>query len=321
MRLFILISKFFVGLVICIIAAELVLSLFPVATGFQRDTKPFPIRHWKPKTEYVWSNGWNFRNPQKGWTNNYGFSNVKDYKPKQAQVLLIGDSYFEAQQVSRGNTIEDVIQKETKSETYTIAVSGSTLPDYIKYLEYGVNEFDPKKIILKLYDFDLLVAFGTDYPMGSYFTETEDSFILHTTEPNLANFKFKNFMKKSSLLRYLFINLKIVERLKSFLSFSKKESTPQKDIKSLLQKLPKYLQYEFKRIQIDPNSVLIMTNSDLFVTELEASGFHAVNIEKHLEKVEQNTKFKMNFAPYDYHWNFRGHYKAGKVLSKELLQL
>lgn len=318
MRLFTLTFKIFIGFVACAIVAELILSLFPVATGFQRDTENFPIRHWKPDSNYVYSNGWNFRNAQKGSTNNYGFSNVKDYTKNGAEILLIGDSYFEAQQVSRGNTIEDVIQKLSNKNTYTISVSGSALPDYIKYLEYGLKEFNPKQVVVKIFDADLVGAFTTEYPMGSYFVQTENSFILKTTEANLTNFKMKNFFKKSSLLRYCLINLKILEQIKLAFDFTDEDESIEPDLELLTKKLKVYLSVKFKELNLDKKSVLILTNHETLFTNLATDGFNVLNIEKALSKIEDNTDYSMNFAPYDYHWNFRGHFKAGQAVNRAL---
>lgn len=315
------ISKFFLGMFLGLLCIEVILSIMPVATAFDRDTKSFPIRHWLPNSTYVYSNGWNFRNPQEGRLNNYGFVNVPDYSKGGSDVLVIGDSYIEAQQVLQDMTAHAIVKQKTGLETYAIGINDSQFADYMKYMEYGVQEFNPKYIVIKSFDADFYKAFSNPRPQGSYFSDSETNLQLLTHPEDLQQGKLRNFLKQSNLMRYLFINLRVPKKLISEIQLLRGKETKQSlslDAEQV-DAMMHFLAEQLDKLSIDKNRVILISDSAEGFEHISSHGFAVINSSELLSKFELETGFSGNNLPYDGHWNFRGHYLVGSAIAEKVL--
>ena len=312
---FISIFKVALGFMAGLLCIELALQFMPTATGFQRSSEPFPIRHWKPNTTYQYSNGWNFRNPQSGHINNYGFVNVKDYDSPKADVLVIGDSYIEAQQVTQDMTLHAVIEQQTGLNTYSIGINDSQFADYIHYMRYGMKTFTPDWLVIKLFASDLQYSFNSAMPQGAYFETSENGLNIKINPPR-ANSALRNQIKKSALLRYVFLNLRLPAQIKRLLS---KPTTPPAFNAAQYQPLITFFDDELRQHNLDKSRVIFITDSDQVSALLDQNQFKHVHSERILTQMFATTGFRGNDEPYDGHWNFRGHYQVGQAISALLI--
>jgi len=321
-RLSTLTFKLFIGCLVFAIALEVGLSFLPVATAFERDEQAFPIRHWKPYSNYTYSNGWNFRNPQSGRVNNYGFVNVMDYQAGKADVLVIGDSYIEAQQVPQEMTLHAVNQSITGLATYAIGINDSHFADYVRYMEYGVKEYAPEFVVVKLFDSDLYKAFSNPKPQGSYFQLDNEQATLVTNKINLNSGKLRNQLKKSNVLRYLFLNLmlpkKAIAAMKSIIKPAKADDTELAVKQFPYQAVFSLFEQKLKQLSVNKKNVIFITDSEFVSQSVAEMGYKSVNSQHILQQFQQETGFQGNNLPYDGHWNFRGHYLVGSQVAETI---
>lgn len=309
------IFKVGLGFIVGLLLIELVLQVMPTATGFQRSSEPFPIRHWKPNSTYQYSNGWNFRNPQSGNVNNYGFVNVKDYDSPKADVVVIGDSYIEAQQVTQDMTFHAIIEQETGLNTYSIGTNDSQFADYINYLRYGMETFSPDWLVIKLFASDLQGSDKSAMPQGAYFEESEQGLSIQVNPPR-ANSALRNYIKKSALLRYLFLNLRLPAQIKRLLS---SPSAPPVFDAAQYQPLITFFDNELRLHNVNKNRVIFITDSDEVSALLDQNQYKHIHSGQILTEMFEKTGFRGNDEPYDGHWNFRGHHQVGQAVSALLV--
>ena len=311
------IFKVFLGMLLGLLVLEASLQVLPTATGFQRANESFPIRHWKPNSSYVYSNGWNFRNPQSGRVNNYGFVNSKDYEPKGADVLVIGDSYVEAQQVLQNMTLHAVIEQESNLSTYAIGINDSQFADYINYMKYGLKEFQPEWLVIKLFATDLSYSFQNRLPQGAYFVELDNGQLdIEINPENLQQGGLRNLLKNSALLRYLFLNLRIPGKVRSFFADKPTQTDAIAVAESKFQPIMSYFLEVLNQHNFRKDRIVFVTDSDEVETLLNGSDFKNVNAKYLLSKLQSESKYMGNDLPYDGHWNYRGHYLVGEAVAK-----
>ena len=97
------------SIVVCLLAAEIVLRFLPVSTGLRSVpvTAADPILHFTPNRPFVNSLGWNIHNVVHGRVNNAGFVNDQDYvRDGPPLIAVIGDSFIEAQMVAYPQTLQ-----------------------------------------------------------------------------------------------------------------------------------------------------------------------------------------------------------------------
>ncbi|UAA39646.1 hypothetical protein KIH87_04620 [Paraneptunicella aestuarii] len=313
------IFKTLVGLLIGIILLECLLQILPTATGFERENDDFPIRHWKPDSTYVYSNGWNFRNPQSGRVNNYGFVNVKDYTAGGADVLVLGDSYIEAQQVPQNMTLHAVIEQETSLSTYAIGINDSQFADYINYMQYGLSEFKPTWLVVKLFESDLSSSDKNHLPQGAYFITENEEISLKVNPSNKSQSGLRNALKQSALLRYLFLNLRLPAKIKQFVASI--SPTPNKDSTTVVnyQKLLDFFYTQLEQHHFSKERVIFITDSQNVESLLRKNALKYVNSTTLIDTLFAESGFRGNDFPYDGHWNFRGHYLVGQSVAKLII--
>ena len=122
--------------------------------------------------------------------------------------MVIGDSYVEALQVDHNETLPEIIEQlDDNLDVYAMAISAISLSQYIKYIEFAEEEFDPKEY--------LIVVVGNDFDeslcsykrkQGTYcFDENfELQFI-----PFPGYSTIRNLARSSAFMRYVVFNLSI----------------------------------------------------------------------------------------------------------------
>ena len=97
------------SIVVCLLAAEIVLRFLPVSTGLRSMpvTAADPMLHFTPNRPFVNSLGWNMHNVVHGRVNNAGFVNDQDYvRDGPPLIAVIGDSFIEAQMVRYAESLQ-----------------------------------------------------------------------------------------------------------------------------------------------------------------------------------------------------------------------
>jgi hypothetical protein len=151
-----------ITVVLCLLAAEIVLRFLPVASGTQpvAVNAQSPVFHFTPNRDIVYSLDWDLVLANRRHINNAGFVNDQDYRKDDPLPLLavIGDSYIEAPMVPYGDTLPGRLAKayEGRARVYSFAASGAPLSQYLIWARHAVREYGAQVIVINVVgnDFD-----------------------------------------------------------------------------------------------------------------------------------------------------------------------
>jgi hypothetical protein len=167
-----------------------------------------PVAHFQPNVDYRYSAGWNFAVQSRKRSNNFGYANSADYQPGEATPLLmvIGDSFVEAQEVDAGASAAEVLHARLagKGRVYSIGLSGSALSQYLAFAEYARDTFRPQAMVFIVIgnDFDeSLLKYKSD-PRLHYFDEHGR---LRRIDYELST--ARKLLRHSAFVRYVMFNL------------------------------------------------------------------------------------------------------------------
>ena len=207
------------SIVVCLLAAEIVLRFLPVSTGLRSVpvTAADPILHFTPNRPFVNSLGWNMHNVVHGRVNNAGFVNDQDYvRDGPPLIAVIGDSFIEAQMVAYPQTLQGRLAAALapKFRVYSFAGSGAPLSQYLIWAGFAVREYGARAVVINVVgnDFDeSLAAYRVGPGFWQYAPDANGVLQLKLT-PHRAG-TLISFARQSALARYVIINLGIQNRL------------------------------------------------------------------------------------------------------------
>lgn len=152
---------------------------------------------------------------QKGkWSvNNFGWNSPYDYrtdKSAKLRIAVIGDSFIEALMVNNTDTYPSRLQSDS-SEVYAFGISGAPFSQYLHMSRYVAKTFDPDVFIFNIVYNDFNENL-TENQENKYFKtlkiSAENKITEVTPEPYTLSFS-KKLMKRSALMRYIYINLQM----------------------------------------------------------------------------------------------------------------
>lgn len=214
--IFKIIFRIGVGFALILIAAEIVLQFLPVKTGFKRpDTIAVDMPpHWQPNQSFIYSSGWRMDNPQTGWMNNKGYPTPIDFENGKKAVIVVGDSFVENQMNSWSESFMGLLEGDAPYPVYAFGLSGAQAADYIALAHYAAQNYEPQHMIIVLQNGDFASAIEA-YQPGHYFMQKESGiWSLDKLPYSHRNARIRNFLKRSALIRYVMMNLKLQDQLK-----------------------------------------------------------------------------------------------------------
>lgn len=210
------------GFVFVCVAAEIVLRFLPVSTPLRPRpvNAEHPVFQFEPNHSFVFSRDWNFAVASKGWINNDGFVNDRDYvaQDEKPLVAVVGDSFIEAVMVPYRQTAHGRLAQalEGKTRVYSFAASGAPLSQYLVWAEYARNTYAPDALVISVVgnDFDESLASYSICPGQHHFVPDEHGKL------QLQRFDFEPnpigpIVYASAFVRYVNLNLKLSTRLKT----------------------------------------------------------------------------------------------------------
>lgn len=198
-------------LILYLILLELIFFLLPTSEVFSRNevNNENRLLSYKENEDIIFSNKWNFKNIVNKKTNNYGFINSIDYKKDgNPDLMVIGDSYVDAYQVNNKDSITEQLSNKIKNfNVYSLSMSGSALSQYLYYAEFAEINFNPKEYLFLIVhnDFDESICKYKKKEGAHCFNEYWE---LELIDFNGYGF-WKSLMRKSSVIRYLILNVRI----------------------------------------------------------------------------------------------------------------
>jgi hypothetical protein len=148
---------FWVGLLLPLVAAELVFRVLPVSTATMRGYHLDPdVLGYPPRHEWTVATGWDLRNARTLRSNDWGFAAQHDFVADPSAVVLIGDSYVEASMLAEADRpaaqLEQLLGASRK--VYAMGSPGSSLLDYAQRIRIASERLGTRDFVLLLERFD-----------------------------------------------------------------------------------------------------------------------------------------------------------------------
>ncbi len=338
--------SFFVVFVIL----EIVLRYLPVMDYLypQPVNEESPVLKLSPNREVIYSKGWDLKYKRTARINNDGFVNNQDYTQDSTLPLLsiVGDSYVEALIVPYEKTAQGLLAEKLGNNfrVYSFGFSGAPLSQYLSWANYTKKKFNNQFLVVNIVgnDFDESLRKYNNYRGGYiYFADQNGRLSLKRIDYNFTKVRF---IWKSSLARYLLLNLQAIHTVNSifnknngkFVGNVEAESSEEKNrdsvkvISVFLRDLPEYSGLPKSRIVLcvdgirssvyDSSNLLESQGSyfDVMRKELLAQakdlGFEIIDLQPIFNENYNTYKIKFEFST-DGHWNEWGH----KVFAEAIL--
>jgi hypothetical protein len=338
---------------VCLLAAEIVLRFLPVPTGLASlpVNAANPVLRFTPNRPFVNSLGWNFHTVVRGRVNNAGYVNGQDYAREGLPLIaVIGDSFIEAQQVSYPETAQGRLAAALVGQfrVYSFAASGSPLSQYLIFASHAVREYGARAVVINVVgnDFDeSLLAYKNGPGFWLYAPDAAGTLRLRLSvhEPGLLI----SFARNSALLRYLIINLHALDTVRSLFAFGSANASPNyagntdasaapKRVKDSLDALDAFFRDVPEVVGLPPERILFTLDgfryaSDLqpgsyfdlmrraFMEKAAARGYETIDLDTRFIPRHARTAERFDFFD-DNHWNSLGHGVAAEaVLDSKLL--
>lgn len=198
------------------ILLEIALRFFPVVDALHTEpvTAANPLVRAVPDRAYTYSADWDFKNARVRRANNAGFFSEDNYvtEPGRPLVAVIGDSFVEALQVAAGQAFVARLARQQgfDGSVYAFAKSGAPLSQYVAWLRYVCETYEP--------DAAIITVVGNDIDESYFPLRPRDGFYHYRDGPDgrrqlvLSEYRvgpLRALAYRSSLARYLFFNLNL----------------------------------------------------------------------------------------------------------------
>lgn len=178
-------------------------------------------------TRGLWTTG-NLAQQRGRWRiNNDGWNSPIDYTPEKKpgvkRIAVIGDSYIEAWQVSAEKNYPSLLDEMLgdKYEVYSFGVSASPLSQYLHVSRYVEKKYSPDIYVFNIVHNDFHESINGLSYIPMYLTikfENDSTFTeVQPVKPERTHNKVPGgeILRKSSLFRYLYYNLNLMEKFRS----------------------------------------------------------------------------------------------------------
>jgi hypothetical protein len=334
-------SSVLLGLAIALFGLEVGLRFFPVNSGVRMDntTAAQPYARFLPQQSFLYSYGWAMINQRHGVTNRQGFNNSKDFS-EVANVLVIGDSFIEAQMLDYADTIQGILDVKL-GKVYAAAASGNGLADELQLARHFLPTTQAKILVFFIEPSDVSQILLPGARGHSFFAVSENKVTIQHVP--YSESRFKRTLLNSALLRYFYYNLKFFDWASSKLK--KPAPAPKGNEAAILKHHTQrstalnYFMSELSRLQqqYDANFVFLVDGNrkeiytpgtvasdwsdgdrKLLLNAIRENGFKVVDMHPVFEDHWNRHKERMDFLPADGHWNKVAHELAAQEVLKEI---
>ncbi len=197
------------GLVLAAAFAEAVLRLLPVSTGYDVGAVDAdnPIVRGSRFFHYTYSSGWNFHLENSGTLNNYGFRAPYDYRPDPRALLVIGNSYVQADAITPRDTMTGRLGVLLNRPAYALGADGSALADYLAAARWASDRFGARLLLVLLTTGDL--NHSCMARAGKHYLRLDNGAMSLQLVGRAAPSLPKRLLNGSKLFRYVFDNLRV----------------------------------------------------------------------------------------------------------------
>jgi hypothetical protein len=284
-----------------------------------------------------------------GWNANREYY---EHKTADTRIAIIGDSFVEALEVDVDKSVAGVLERDLNKslkrniEVYRFGIPYAAMSQYLRMMEYVKKKYDPDIIIVLIVynDFlDSIYGFGNPYDDLLQFAKKGASWVEIEPDNKFDYIKrLKWSLKKSSVLRYLYLNLDL-DHFVSFLVCRFKNEKVEMYVKTKeivdnltsIESLCSYIFYRFKKISGPETKLLLImdTNRDAIYEGKDPRDAEIYSLNKIASDTARQLSipfidmqnafmadYKKNKKLFDFrcdkHWNSNAHFIAGKTISK-----
>jgi hypothetical protein len=292
-----------------------------------------------------------YNNNLEGWNANREYVASKSNKKR---IAVIGDSFVEAFHVDIDKAFAEVLQRDLikhtgpNLEVYRFGVSGAPLSQYLQMLRYVNKTYQPEIVVVNIVENDFTTSIlGFSNPDGDFlqFKRNDSSWQEIKPDPQNSGPTFiRTQLRHSALVRYLYLNLYLPERIPSLNSYFKRRDRDyqinidvEKQLENLelLRSLCEHIFSQMKAalrpeakllLVMDANRGAIYKGADpkeqkwYQVTSMvrDAAGQQSIPF---LDLTDAFTSdYKINKRVFEFksdgHWNERAHLVVGETISK-----
>jgi hypothetical protein len=200
---------FLLGFLLVVLLAELILRALPVSTGYNLGAVDAhqPILRGQPYSAYTYSRAWNFQLENSGVLNNFGFRSSYDYVPDPRAVVVIGNSFIQADAILPRDTMTERLRDMLGVPIYSVGVDGFSLADYLVAANWSNATFDAHTLLVLLTTGDL--KHSCLPRLGEHYLRFADGAISLALVERRSPSRLKQLLNDSRLFRYVFDNLRV----------------------------------------------------------------------------------------------------------------
>jgi lysophospholipase L1-like esterase len=284
--------------------------------------------------------------------NNAGWNSPIEYEGerRRMRIALIGDSYVEALQVNLEDSVAGqlrrLISQDREVDVYAFGISGAPLSQYMQMARYVRAHFDPDILIINVVHNDFAESLCSTTSELSMLCLEDENGVLR--ERSIVPYEPSSLMrlKKSSLIRFMVINLQIRSQIQRLISSITTKPTYNANvdvsaIKSDGGKIAEATHYVLSTLKRENGKkpILIMMDAprkdiyagtmsesnvrwlnDLLKQKAQHFGFSFLDLTDEFKKSFERDHVRLDW-PYDGHWNEKGHRVVAKALSNELRKI
>jgi hypothetical protein len=196
------------GFALAALIAELLLHALPVSTGYNFGVvdADHPMVHGLPHFRYTYSKDWSFHLDNTGALNNYGFRAAYDYSPNPRALVIIGNSFIQADALDPRATIAARLGALLDRPAYAVGVDGFSLADYLEAARWANTEFDARTVLILLTTGDL--SHSCVPQSGAHYLRRANGTVSLALIDRPAPSSLKRWLNESKLFRYIYDNLR-----------------------------------------------------------------------------------------------------------------
>ena len=333
-----------------LVILEGVLRFFPVSSPpyLLPVSASDPVARYQPNVEYQYSWGPDFAVRARKRSNNFGYTHVADYRSEERTPLLmvIGDSFVEAQAVDAGRTAPELLHTGLRGtgRVYSMGISGAPLSQYLVFAQHAARTFRPDAMAFAIIsnDFDESLLKYKSEPRFHYFS---DDGVLRRVDYELS--KTKQVLRHSAFLRYVMYNVAAEQRLQALLNpaapaaWGSRDSEPPEKLERRVRDSERAVDYFFERLPamsgLDSRAIVFVLDAvrpaiyreetlrssetgyharmrRYFANAAQARGYAVLDLQPVFVARHRQDGSRFEF-PTDSHWNELGH----RLIAEELL--
>ena len=336
------------GSALLLLVLELALRLLPIQSGLAADdaSAGWPTHHLVANIHYTYSDAWDLRNEHRGVTNNLGYVAPFAYLAGSEGIAVVGNSFIEGLMNRYQDTLQGQLARQVADAPAILnfGVSGASLADYIGLGPIVSRRFHLRWAVILIVGGDFINGFR---PAPGYFGWSASDAPPVRLRPDYVRTAAVKLFRSLAIVRYARGNLKF--ELHHFLHTSV-EGAHRACMRGGLRAgdadlVAAYADSLPAAYGLPPSRVILVFDADraelyrsngmsaesgcptrdgIALSTLAATaasrGMHVIEMEPIFTAYYRATGRRLDYTPFDYHWNAVAHGLAAAEVARVIDQ-